>query len=775
MSDAVAHLVDSTETEAFTVAVYAPAPGVFRLDYRIADVMSQSPSVQPSETHATDAPAVSPGVTGRHGKSVAPEGSERVVPVGTDARLTLDTVRGNIAIHIDGKPAYGGRIGTRDTVLAREQVIPHETGGCTYRLPLTDQDRFYGLGEKTGPVDRRGRRLKMFNRDALAYDGAISDPLYKSIPVLVKDSLPEGLLTAIYAPTGLAEVDLGVESTHFYSLRFDRNAFSVYVLVHRRYDDLMDALTTLIGRPTLPPLFTFGYFGSSMNYVEDENAEHRVDAFLAAIEEKNIPCEGMYLSSGYVKQENGERYTFYWNRRRFPDPRSFVEKIRSRGMEVCANVKPGFLVTHPWYDQLADKGFFVPDKTGKPAVTYYWGNDASLFDCTNRSAADWWKRQLRTLTDYGITGIWNDNNEYEIDGLERHTGKPPWRYTEAMCETAYQLLREVRPDQRPWVITRAGGTGLNRVARTWTGDNVSSFESMWWGNRIGLGLGLSGVPYYGHDIGGFAGPQPEPELLLRWCQTAVLQPRFSVHSWNDEGEPTELWTYPDWEERMVKMVRRHYEFLPAIYDLAIKASFTGAPIQRPLFYEFPADPGTRLETGNHLVGPGLYNIVDFTFGRDRVPVYLPAGADWYLPDEGRLVTGGRSVDLAYGFEQYRYFQRAGQVVATSPGLSSARSGFFPTLDFLVTPCPDGTSFSFTHYEDDGVTVHAKQNRYLLTVDESAVSIRADRVPDGASERTFTVTLPRGFVFDRNGERTVHVPGDNIGEGVGFQFSGTYTR
>jgi alpha-glucosidase len=389
------------------------------------------------------------------------------------------------------------------------------------------------------------------------------------------------------------------------------------------------------------------------------------------------------------------------------------------------------------------------------------------------------------MVDAGVSGVWNDNNEYEIEGLEDHTGKPAWLYTRAMCNASFELLRELKPRRRPWVISRAGGYGLQRVARTWTGDNVSSFESMRWGSRIGLGLGLSGLPYYGHDIGGFAGPQPDPELLLRWCQTAVLQPRFAIHSWNDEGEPTELWSFPKWEERLIATVRRHYEFLPTIYDLAIKASLTGVPIQRPLFFEFPEDEGCRAESGNHLVGGALLNLVDFERGREAVSAYLPKGAQWYLPDEGRLLSGGETVEVPYGFDQFRYLQRAGSVVVTAPGLRSGKSGFFPRLRFLVAPYAEGSQFSFTYYEDDGITPSAEPNRYTIEVTEGQIRISSDRLPEEIESRQFWIEVPIGFAVEEGPDRRsgvdprdvreLAIPAEKLADGLVLSFSGSYAR
>lgn len=696
--------------------------------------------------------------------------------------LTVDRATGTVAVHRDGRLIHGGPVGTSETVLPQFPLRANpdpSTGGAgraKLHLALEAEDRFYGLGEKSGPFDRRNRRFKMYNRDALGYDARISDPLYKSIPFLIKHNPLRGTICGLLFPSfDIEEIDLGVESLYYYAVSFGSGPYGYYLMVGDSYRDLLSTYTALTGRPALPPLFTFGFFGSSMSYTEGEDAEARVSGYFAEIERHRIPCEGIYFSSGYAKSEQGRRHTLVWNRTKFTDPRGFIRALRSRGYRVCCNIKPGFLVDHPWYEELARKGYFLRNRRGETVREYYWGGDASFIDLFNPSALAWWKDRLRELfVDYGVEGIWNDNNELEIDDEEIPASRAKAAYPLLMAKASYDLLREAFRHRRPWVISRSGAAGMQRYARTWTGDNVSSFASLRFNILMGLNLGMSGIPFYGHDIGGFFGPRPSRELLVRWCQCGVFHPRFVIHSWNDDGSPTEPWTYPEALPTIRALIELRYLFMPYTYNVAIEAARTGAPMERPLFLEFPQDHELAPDDPNYLFGSSILSVSPVVEGAPVASVRLPAGARWYDPSAATLFTGGRTLTvpaepasaerreslsgarLSAPTAVKRYFVRAGSIVPVSPGLRKLETSFFSRLEFLLFPWGDSSS---TYCEDDGssdqrdgwyaeyrLSVAAAgpngEGPFRLQLSRLAAADR-DRVPEG---RSVGFVLPRGFLF-----------------------------
>jgi len=289
------------------------------------------------------------------------------------------------------------------------------------------------------------------------------------------------------------------------ALRFRDLPTHILYLQVKTTKQVLEQYTRLTGRPALPPRYAFGFFGSSMAYTDPDDAPARVEQYFDTVEKLGIPCEGMYFSSGYAKADNGERYTFVWNKKKFPDPAAFLATLNARGYRICCNIKPGILTHHPWYNELASNQLFIETEEGAPLIEYYWSNYASFPDFLKKEAYEWWKAKIKQqLIDMGVEGIWNDNNEFEMEDA----ACPSYGFRQilpvSMAQCAYEALAEAHPGQRPWLITRSGFAGIQRYASTWSGDNCSDEETMRLSFPIGMNLGLSGIPFYGHDIGGFS-------------------------------------------------------------------------------------------------------------------------------------------------------------------------------------------------------------------------------------------------------------------------------
>lgn len=722
-----------------------------------------------------------------------------ILTVGADeSTFILDRRNGTIRIERRGTVVHGGSIGNRDTVVPRYPVRVHGapprhvTG--TFNFPMAPGDRFYGLGDKGGNPNRRNRRFLMHNRDALGYRGSFADPLYKSIPFVIKwnPEINTWLGLAITA-TDVVQADFGVESQYYYSFTLRNGPYRYVVFTGDSYLEILEKYTRLTGRPAFPPAFTFGFLGSSMDYVEPDNAPDRVQEYLKEIETHRIPCEGLYLSSGYYKQENGHRHTFVWNRRKFPDPAGFIGDLRNRGFHIACNVKPGILVDHPDYETLASEGAFIRNENDSVYTEYYWGDNAAFWDFSSSEAvAKWRERLYDQLIGFGVDGIWNDNNEYEIED----SSVPAYSYRSTfalqMAASSWDELAQRNPEERPWVITRSGGMGIQRYARTWSGDNASTWESLKTNLWIGSSMGLTALPFFGHDIGGFFGERPDGEQFLRWCQSAVFQPRFVIHSWNNDGEPTELWSYQKLFPALRSLVLQHYEFLPYTYSQAYQSHRTGRPIQRLLSLEFPHDLDIKDDEDAYMYGDAILvlPVVDAIEeesnqgaepGTTRRSTRLPRNAVWYDPESKESIHGGEFFGFTVSPHRSRYLVRTGSAVFRSPGNTRAEEGAFPNLQFEIYPPaetytesdPEGQSrFSYetVFFEDDGnsrlelnrfrtVSVHLESKEKSTNGSGYTLHIARTDTTDWAppmEDRTLRLHLPKGFFFS-DGSAEVSIP------------------
>ena len=684
-----------------------------------------------------------------------------------------------VSVYKDGRLVHGGKAGGKDTVIPQSQFSLISEGRRTtgrFDFALDDNDMFFGLGDKTGSPDHRGNRYRMYNKDALGYDAAFSDPLYKSVPFVLKFNREKGLNTGyFFASPCIESIDLGKESPFYWSTEINGGPFRFFLILGDDYKQILRNYCTLTGLPAFPPLYSFGYLGSSMNYVEAYDAQKRIEQFFEDVESRNLPCEGMYVSSGYLKSDDGLRHAFVWNRRKFPDPKVFIEGLQKRGYHLLFNIKPGILKTHPQYQELADKGYFIKDNAGKPVVEYFWGGNASFIDFSNPEACSWWKTKLNeAYLDAGAEGIWNDNNEFEFSDPELDAYKIRTTYPCLMAKTSFEACKEKNPEKRPWVYSRSGYAGIQKYARTWSGDNSSNFRTLKFNQFQGAGMGLSGMAFVGHDLGGFYGPEPSAELFVRCCQSAIFQSRFVIHSWRQDDRPTEPWKYPEVFPLIREALLDHYRHMPYIYNEARHSSLTGEPLERLLLLEYPKDDTLEPTQENFMFGRSVLKAPVLNGGENKKTIHFPQGDVWYSPKLRKLVNGGETHSFDAPLDTTWYFYRAGSVIPLLDEIGKLTTGFFTNLSMLVLP--ESGTFSSEYFEDDGVSELSENSHniweytvsYDVKTQKGSISISLNHCGNRETlkNRKVRLVLPEGF----KGETTLRT--EEL-DGSVISFSGKY--
>jgi len=628
-------------------------------------------------------------------------------------------------------------------------------------LKRDPDEKYFGLGERAGTSDRAGQRYRMTNLDALGYNARTTDPLYKHIPFyLTWKTVSRVPLGIFYDNLADSVFDMGRELDNYHgpyrSFVAEDGDLDYYVIggatpgwITRRY-------TWLTGRPAFMPKWSLGYSGSTMSYTDAPDAQARMSEFLAKCAEHDILCESFHLSSGYTSSGD-KRYVFNWNRDKFPDPSAFAASYLAHGVRLCANIKPCLLRSHPRFEEAARAGLFIHAADGAPLWVQFWDEVGAYLDFTNPQTLTWWKTQVTdSLLDYGVLSTWNDNNEFEIwsdtariDGfgtqMRAATAKP--LQTLLMIQASQQAQRAFAPARRPFLVSRAGAAGMQRYVQTWSGDNFTSWETLKFNIRMGTGLALSGISNCGHDVGGFAGPAPEPELLLRWVQFGIFLPRFSIHSWNDDGSVNTPWMYPEIAATIAALIKFRARLTPYLYDLLWKYHRCFEPVIRPTFYEFPQDPRCFDENDDMLLGPNLLVAAAVEPGLQQRRVYLPAGSGWYDYWSGDYYAGGQTIDLPAPFERPPLLARAGSAIA----LNLAEQHFNRPADergFAVFPDRSGRGFVADCFEDDGESEGYREGQWglwQLRIDDDTTGLtlgiarQGDRPPSASK---LTILLPR---------------------------------
>jgi alpha-glucosidase len=571
----------------------------------------------------------------------------------------------------------------RLTLLAEGRVVWQSVAGRTLRVDvhgrrwlhhvLDDTHLVYGLGEKSGRLVRNHRSLQLKSVDAAGYDPETGDPLYKHVPFYLVHQPGHGRTIGVFCNNAwAARFDFGAERSAYWppyaSICVDGGDLDLFLLTGPTLGDVLRQYCELTGFPALPSKASLGYLGSSMYYTElPDGCDEAVLGFADRCAKEGVELSGFHLSSGYTKGADGRRYALTWNRRGFPQPQEFVSRFQRSGLVLSANVKPAMLTTHPLWQSFDRAAAFITSEEGGSVTEQFWGGAASLVDFSNPAARALWREHLvEALISLGVTSIWNDNNEFELDtdgALCDNDGVPVPAdairpvLANLMARVAWETVAETT-DARPFILSRAGYAGLQKYAQTWSGDNTSNWANFHFNLATMLGTGMSGMPFTGMDIGGFTGPAPQPELFARWVQNGVLHPRFSIHSVNSDNTVTEPWLYPELTEMIADQIRLRYALLPTLYSAAAQAHESGLPVARPLVLEFPDfAPGFDRHT-EFLVGSALLAVAVTSPGAPELEVCFPPG-EWTDFWTGERVAGGRLVPVPLRGDRSPLYYRSG--------------------------------------------------------------------------------------------------------------------
>ena len=608
-------------------------------------------------------------------------------------------------------------------------------------------DRFCGLGDKTGPLDLHGRRLRTLALDALGYDARTSDPLYKHWPFLVTRDAASGVwYGTLYDTLAPATFDLGCEYDNYHGFyryaEIEDGELDYYVFAGPTLAEVVRAFGELTGRMALGPRWSLGYANTAMALTDAPDAQRQLARFVDDARRHDVPLSAFHFGSGY-SSIGKRRYVFTWNHDKFPQPRAAIDRFHASGTRVVVNLKPCLLDDHPAYASVAARGGFVRDSaTGEPCIGQFWDGQGSHIDFTHPEGIRWWQEGLRAqVLDYGIDAGWNDNNEYEIwdETGESHgfgTAIPILRSRPLQALLMTRATAEAqaahRPGERVYTVTRAGPPGIQRYAQTWSGDNTTSWHSLRWNLRMGLTMSLSGMFNVGHDVGGFAGPVPDPELLLRWVQTGIFHPRFIMNSWKADGRTNSPWLHPAVLAPIRDAIRLRYRLIPYLYTLYREAAVAGRPLLRPLFYEFPGDARALDDTDDFMLGPSLLVAPVVDAGARRKRSYLPQGPSGWLDFwTSQRHPAGATAEVDAPLTRVPLFVPEGAIIPVTDSTDFSRLHDEPSRQLRVYPSPGTARSTFTLYEDDGISLGHAQGDYAevhveLSTTRRAISVRVEK-------------------------------------------------
>jgi len=618
-------------------------------------------------------------------------------------------------------------------------------------------ERYFGCGERTSGLEKTGSHQVFYNVDPPLGHTASLNNLYSSIPFTF--SLTNGVAHALFFDnTHRVEFDLALEDEGRAYYGAEGGNVVYYVFCGPTPRDVLDRYTELTGRTPMPPLWSLGNQQCRYSYMDEEEVREVARGF----RERDIPCDVIYLDIHYM---DGYR-VFTWNEARFPDPQKLISDLREEGFRVVTIVDPGVKIDEDYavYTEGRERDLYCKTREGEEYHNAVWPGLCAFPDFTNPETREWWGENHEVLTDAGVAGIWCDMNEPALfvpqgatmpDDVVHpggRTGEARWHaqihntYGSLMARAAREGLLSLRPDERPFVITRAGYAGLQRHAMHWTGDNSSWWEHLWMSMPQLQNLALSGVAWAGVDIGGFGG-DTTGELLARWTEFGVFQPFCRNHTTLGTRRQ-EPWTFGEPYESVCRdMIKLRQRLLPYLYTLFEECHRTGAPILRPLLFEYPEDETTYNADDEFLLGEALLVAPITRPGIEHRHVYLPQGT-WFHYWNGERFDGPAHVLAHAPLGEPAIYVRANTPVPMGPDAN--HTGERPTDPLTLRIHPAEGAGESTLYEDAGDGFGYENGEYarrVLSCDTShdRVTIRlGEREGSFAPERREVILELRGI-------------------------------
>ncbi|QUD87112.1 glycoside hydrolase family 31 protein [Phenylobacterium montanum] len=601
-------------------------------------------------------------------------------------------------------------------------------GGFRLKKAMPADAHYFGLGDKAGPLDRRGGSFTMWNTDAYGYDAA-SDPLYKSIPFVLGADETGHAFGLLVDDTWRSNFDFGKAARDVLEVSAEGGPVDYYVMAGPDPKAVTEEYAWLTGPAPLAPEWALGFQQSRYSY----ETEARVREIAGRLRADRLPADVLYLDIDY--QDRNRPFTV--NGKSFPDLKKLVGDLKAQDFRVV-------LITDLHIADAPDQGY-VPYDTGAKLDAFLkapgggtyvgevWPGPAVFPDFSRAKVRGWWGGLYKDFVADGVAGFWNDMNEPAIFKRRdrtmpldtvHHIDEPGFASRDAShaemhnvygmlnSEATYQGLLQLTPDQRPFVLTRATYAGGQRYAATWTGDNSSTWGHLKLSTAMLVNLGLSGFAYSGDDIGGFAGDQPSADLLTRWIEVGAFNPIFRDHAAKGKADQEPWVGGAEHEAIRRQYIEARYRLMPYLYGLAEDNSRAGLPIMRPVFLEYPTILGggdmANMAANQFMLGPDLMIAPPGTWeSPSSYPVVLPGGG-WFDYWTGRKVATPITQETPR-LDRLPVFVRPGSIIPRQPLVQSTMETPKGPLELAVYPGPDCKG---SVYLDDGTSFAYRKGAFL---------------------------------------------------------------
>ncbi|MDI1322467.1 MAG: glycoside hydrolase family 31 protein [Algoriphagus sp.] len=575
-------------------------------------------------------------------------------------------------------------------------------------------EKFIGLGEKTGNLDRSGKAYTNWNTDYFAY-GTGDDPLYMSIPFYIGVH-PKGVYGIFMDNTHKTVFNFGASNNRFIYFSGEDGDMDYYFIHEPTIAGIISSYTDLTGKMNMPPKWALGFQQCRYSYYPDKEVLTLANTF----RDKDMPADVIYLDIHHMEAYK----VFTFDGVKFPDAKSMIARLKELGFKVVVIMDPGIKTEKGYlpYEEGKEKDLFIKYPDGIHYEAQVWPGWCAFPDFTKAETREWWAEKMAFYTEAGVDGFWTDMNEpaswgqftpnlieFDFDGNTASHRKARNIYGMQMARAAMEGSVLQRKDERPFVLTRSGFAGIQRYAAAWTGDNVASEDHMMAGIRLINSLGLSGVAFSGYDIGGFAG-EASKSLFARWMSIGTFSPLFRAHSMINSND-AEPWAFGEEVEEISRnYMKLRYKILPTIYSSFYSSSQTGLPIVASLAIDYPNDQNVYKSLyQNQYLFCNTFLVAPVESYKEIIKVYLPEGT-WYNLYTDGFQPGLKSIYADSPLNYLPVYVKGGSIFTMQSDIAHTGQNHDGVLQIHLYSGIEESSF--THYEDDGNSLAYQKDQFL---------------------------------------------------------------
>lgn len=579
---------------------------------------------------------------------------------------------------------------------------------------IKDEEILYGGGARALGMNRRGHRLKLYNRAHYGYE-THSELMNYTMPLVV--SSEKYMIHFDNAPIGFLDLDSQRENQLKYETISGRKTYQI--IAADSWFDLVDQYTYLTGKQPMPPRWALGNFSSRFGYHSQKEVEQTIQKFEAL----KIPVDAVILDLYWFgKTITGTMGNLEVDIDSFPDFNGMINRLKAKGVKTITITEPFILTTSNRWEEAIEENILATDKLGHPyTYDFYFGN-TGLIDIYNPDGASWFWSIYKELHNKGIAGIWGDLGEPEVhpSELQHYNGSADMVhniYGHDWAGLVHKGYQKDFPTERPFILMRAGYSGSQRYGMIpWSGDVNRTWGGLQSQPEIALQMGLQGLGYMHSDLGGFAGENLDDELYVRWLQYGVFQPIFRPHA--QEQVPSEpVFRSKNAMELSKKAIELRYALLPYNYHLVFENNTKGLPLMRPLFFE-DDDIGLKTVSSTYLWGHDFLVAPITNAGQEFKEVHFPKSSNWYDFYTDEKYSGGQSKMIKTKKTSIPTFVRGGSIIPIATPVHSTDFYDLKTFQLHYYLDPSATKTQKSIYNDDGLLANAyeKGNYEILKID-----------------------------------------------------------